>query len=279
MQLSRGAEPFPGYRLDRILGRGGWGEVWRALRSDNSELALKFVPTQSQTAAVQEIRALQSIRELRHPNLIHIEKVWCCAGYLVIAMEMAEGSLQDLLDIYRDEFQSPIFPEHACFFLSQAAEAVDFLNARQHMIDGQRVAIRHCDIKPSNILLQGKTVKLADFSLVVQTSSTLVNHRRTGTLHYAAPEVFQGLLSDRTDQYALAVTYCHIRSGRLPFTDSPSTFKPDYVRPTPDLSELSTDERSIIARALNQVPNDRWPSCKEMLRRLSACHTRALAGA
>src|SRR5207302_3208300 len=107
------------------------------------------------------------------------------------------------------------------------------LNARQHVLGGQRVAIRHCDIKPSNLLLQGQTLKVADFSLATLTSSEMWYHRRAGTLDYAAPEVFQGRLSERTDQYALAVSYCLLRGGELPFSDTPASFQSNYVRPAP----------------------------------------------
>lgn len=271
LQLRSGAEPYPGFRLDRFLGRGAWGEVWRAVRSDGKEFALKFLPSDSQFAAVQEIRALQSIRQVKHPNLIQIDQVWCCSGYLVIAMELAEGSLLDLLDVYQQEFHSTIYHEHACFFLMQVAQVLDFLNTRQHTINGQCMALRHCDVKPSNILLKGRSVKLADFSLVAQATSSMWYHRRIGTLHYAAPEIFHGCLSDRTDQYALAVTYCHIRGGRLPFEDTPDNFARDYLRPVPDLSMLTVEEMPIVRRALSPTPQDRWPSCVDMMRRLTNC--------
>ena len=92
-----------------------------------------------------------------------------------------------------------------------------------------------------------------------------------GTLCYTAPEVFQGWLSDRTDQYALAVSYCELRSGRLPFSDTPETFDKKYLRPEPDLSMLSPAEQPIIARALDAVPQDRWPSCSNLMTRLTQC--------
>jgi serine/threonine protein kinase len=266
--LQEGLEPFPGYRLTGFLGRGGWGEVWKATRPDGPPLALKFLPCNSQLAAAQEIRGLQSIRQLRHRHLIHIDQVWCYAGYIVIAMELAEGSLLDLLGVYIGEFGTGIIADHLCHFLAQAAAALDFLNARQHNLNGQRVAVRHCDVKPSNVLLVGGVVKLTDFSLATQTTASMWHHRKLGTLDYAAPEVFHGWLSDRTDQYALAVTYCHLRSGKLPFNDTPSRFRSDYVRSAPDLTELMPEERTVILRSLNPVPQDRWPSCTELINRL-----------
>jgi serine/threonine protein kinase, bacterial len=267
--LAREAEPVPGYRLSRPLGRGGWGEVWQAT-CDGRDWALKFIPCESQQAP-QEIRALQAIRQLQHPHLLQIEQIWSVPGYIVIAMELAEGSMLDVLDVYLAESGQPINADHVCFFLMQAAQALDFLNARQHTVNGRRVAFRHCDVKPSNLLVVGQTVKLADFSLAVQTTSTMWYHQRMGTLDYSAPEIFQGWLSDRTDQYALAVSYCHLRSGRLPFPQSPPKFTRDYVRPAPDLTMLSAAERPIIFRALAPVPQDRWPSCTKLIEQLSPC--------
>jgi serine/threonine protein kinase len=262
-------EPFPGYRLYQFLGRGSWGEVWKAFKPNGQPIALKFLTCDSTQAAAKEIRALQAIRQLHHPNLIRIEQVWCHLGYVIIGMELAEGSLADLLEVYRAEFGLAMVAEHVLHYLGPIAAALDFLNTRQHLVDGCRVALRHCDVKPSNLLLFGDTAKLADFSVATQSTSELWYHRRVGTLDYIAPEVFQGRLSERTDQYALAVTYCQLRGNRLPFHDTPTTFQQNYVRPRPDLSMLRPDERPIIARALAPVPLDRWPSCVELIHQLT----------
>jgi serine/threonine protein kinase len=220
-----------------------------------------------------EVRGLEAIRKLHHRYLLAVDQVWLAPGYIVMSMELAEGSLLDLLGVYLTDMGMPIVPRHLCHFLTQAAGAIDFLNTRQHLIDGRRVAVRHCDIKPSNLLLMPDgSVKVSDFTLAMQTTSTIDFHRRAGTLDYTAPEVFQRQLSERTDQYALAVTYCQLRGDRLPFTDTPSKFVQSYVRPAPDLSMLSEEECPIIARGLAPVPQDRWPSCTEMMRRLSQCH-------
>jgi serine/threonine protein kinase len=269
VSLAPEIEPFPGYRLVRFLGRGGWGEVWSARRPDGRSAALKFLPSDSQLASAQEIRALQMIRCLDHPHLLRIEQIWCWSGFVVIAMELAEGSMVDLLHVYEDEEGGCIPADHLCHYLAQAADAIDFLNARQHMIDNQRVAVRHCDIKPSNLLVLGGKVKVADFSLAARVTSPMWSHQRVGTLNYAAPEIFQGWLSDRTDQYALAVSYHELRTRRLPFHDTPPRFDKNYVRPTPDLSRLEPEERPILQRALDPVPQDRWPSAREMVERLA----------
>ncbi len=262
-------EPYPGYRLRQVLGRGGFAEVWEAETPAGGTIALKFMPANDSLAASKEIRSIQAIRNLEHPNLIRIEQVWCHLGYIIIAMELADGSLLDLLDAYLTEFRTPIVGEQVCQYLSQAAEGIDFLNTRQHMLDGRKVSFQHCDIKPSNLLLFGDTVKLADFGLAAPTASALKAHRRAGTLNFTAPEVFQSRLSDWTDQYSLGVSYCELRGGRLPFRDTPTTFVKGYTRPAPDLSMLPDLERPIVFRALNPVPQDRWPSFRDFMSRLS----------
>jgi serine/threonine protein kinase len=268
LQLEAGAEPVPGYCLVQFLGRGGFGEVWEAESPQGTRVAMKFLPCGSSDKAAQENRSIQMVRQLGHANLIRIDDTWCLPGYLVVAMELAEGTLQDLYEAFEAEFGTPISTEQLWPLLSQAAEALDFLNRRQHRLNGQCVGIQHCDIKPSNLLLFGDMVKLSDYSLASTTTSGMKMHQRSGTTAYCAPEVFQGRLSDRTDQYALAVTYCQLRTGRLPFHDSPKHFTRSYVRPAPDLAMLSDVERPLIARALAPVPMDRWRSCGELVAQL-----------
>lgn len=267
--LQTGMEPYPGYRLRQLLGRGGFADVWEAETADGNAVALKFLPCDDGLVASKEIRSIQAVRQIRHPNLITIDQVWVHLGYIVVAMELAEGSLLDLLDAYQGEMNSAVPPEQVLMYLTQAAEALDFMNTRQHTLDGRKVAFQHCDIKPSNILLFGDTVKLADFGLASPTSAALKFHRRAGTLDFTAPEVFQGRLSDWTDQYALAITYCYLRGGQLPFSNTPPKFDRAYVRPTPDLSMLPEKERPVVARALAPVPQNRWPSSLEFMAHLS----------
>jgi serine/threonine-protein kinase len=267
--LEAGLEPFPGYHLRRLLGHGSFGEVWEAEAEDGTSVALKFLPAERQHATPGELRCLQAVRQLLHPNLIRIHRVWCHLGYVVIAMERADGTLADVQATYRSSFGTAILPEHVCLLLSQAAAGLDFLNARRHLIEGQAVAVQHCDVKPNNLMVFGDTVKLADFGLAALMTGPSMAHRPSGTPGYAAPEVFRGRLSRHSDQFALAVTYCELRSGGMPFASPPRTFRPDYFHPPPDLSALSPKERPIVARALAILPEERWPSCGAFINELS----------
>jgi serine/threonine protein kinase len=274
-KLEPGMEPYPGYQLRRRLGRGGFADVWEASVAGRDVVALKFLPCANSRSTTFEVRSIQMVRALEHPNLVRIDRVWCLPGYIVIAMERADASLLDLLDIYETEFGTPVATEHTCHLLCQAAAALDFLNTPQHLVSGTRVGIQHRDVKPSNLLLFGDTVKVTDFGLATVLAGVTAPCEKAGTVEYSAPEVFQGRLSNRTDQYALALTYCHLRAGRMPFADSPSTFESPYVRTPPDLTILPPAERAVVARALAQSPEARWPTCVEFMDRLArvACRS------
>ncbi len=258
----------PGYRLHRLRGRGSFGQVWEAENKAGELVALKFLPCVGDQAGM-EVRSLQLIRDLSHPGLIRIDKVWSAAGCLVVAMELADGSLGDLLEVYRTDLGSCLPRDHLLPLLTRAGEALDFLNTSQRLVNDQWVTLQHCDVTPKNMLVFDSTVKLSDFGLTTALSTREKSHPRAGTPAYAGPEVFQGRVSERTDQYALAVCYCVLRGGRPPFPDTPCDFDPMYVRPYPDLDMLDFEEQPIILRALAPAPQDRWPSCGELLARLA----------
>jgi len=267
--LRVGLEPCAGYRLRELRGQCSFGCVWEAETSRGQAVALKFLSCADGITTRQEIRAIQRVSQLRHAHLVPVEQVWCWQNYVVVTMPLADGSLLDLLEAYQDEYGGAMTCELACFYLAQAAEGLDFLNARQHEHDGRLVGFQHCDIKPSNLLLFEDTVKIADFGLATPTSFPLKMHRRAGTPDYMAQEIFQGRISDWSDQHALAVTWCQLRTGHLPFPESDSLEARANLR-VADLSLLAPVERPIIRRALSLLPQNRWPSCGEMIEQLRA---------
>jgi serine/threonine protein kinase len=271
---SAGMEPFPGFRLRELRGRGAFAEVWEALSSDGTSVALKFMTSASPSVAAREVRSIQAIRQLRHPGMIRIDQVWFQGGAIVVAMELADGSLLELLEAYQTEYGTNVPAQDLIPMLRQAADALDFLNARAHDHSGSKVAFQHCDIKPSNLLLVGETVKLADFGLSTALRSSSVPFPRCGTLDFVPPEVFQETLTDRSDQFALAVTWCYMRTARLPFPEPPGgKFVKGYVRPQPDLRGLTESEQAVLRRALGPVPQDRWPSCTALIDALDQAMT------
>ena len=272
--LQAGLVPYPGYRLRTFLGRGGFGEVWEAAVEGGAPVALKFMECNASRSAQHEIRTLQVVQHLSHPNLLRVERVWSYQSFLVIAMELAHADLDDLLQAAQKKHGTGLGLKQTCAYLTPVADALDFLNRRQHKVGGQLVGVQHCDVKPSNMLLVGGTVKLGDFGTATLMTAGTQPHRHQGTADYAAPELFQRRVHERTDQYALAVSYCVVRGGgRLPFADAAAAYRRGRGQPVPDLTMLTARERPIIARALDPVPHRRWPCCADLLAELTAAVT------
>src|SRR5262249_1374438 len=89
-------EPIPGYRLLRQCGKGGFGEVWEAVGPGGLRVALKLVPLGGKVGE-SELRALELIKGIRHAHLLAMFGAWQVAGRLIIAVELAEGTLFDRL--------------------------------------------------------------------------------------------------------------------------------------------------------------------------------------
>ena len=268
--LEAGAEPILGYRLVERLGRGGCGEVWKATGPGGFELALKFVCL-AESIGPLELRALQIIKDVRHPHLLATFGAWQVGRYLVIAMELAERTL---LDRFRETagqgFPGIPAPEIHEHFLD-AARGLDYLNEPRHPSEGaEPVGIQHRDVKPQNLLLVGGSVKVADFGLARILEHTQTSHTGSMTPAYAAPEFFKKQTSSQSDQYSLAVTYCHLRGGRLPFTGGMAEIMAGHLLEPPDLTMLPEGEREAAARALAKEPRDRWGSCRAFVEALSS---------
>jgi serine/threonine protein kinase len=267
IRLEAGSRPFPGLKLIQLRGRGGFAEVWEAVDAQGERLAVKFMLSRNATSSSREMRIIQEIQKLSHRNLLRTNNVWSIPDYIVVAMELADGSLLEMLDVYQEEYHTALGAPLVVDYLRQAAAGLDFLNARRHTFDGRLVGFQHCDIKPSNLLLKGETVKLADFGLCTPMQAFQTSYERAGTICFAPPEIHRGSLADSSDQYSLAVTYYFLRTGSFPFPEAPSKFQRQYSynRPAPDLSKIRRGERRVLERALDLEPGNRWPSCSAMM--------------
>src|SRR5262249_23215496 len=87
---------------------------------------------------------------------------------------------------------------------------------------------------------------------------------------YAAPEFLQGKATRWSDQYCLAVTYCHLCGGRLPFEGSAVQVMAGHTMHAPDLTMLPEHDGHVVGRALAKKPEERWPSCREFVQALAA---------
>jgi formylglycine-generating enzyme required for sulfatase activity len=268
--LQAGAEPVPGYRLVDRLGKGGYGEVWMALGPGQVPVALKFIELHG-IAHQQEERALELMRQLRHANLLTIAAHWQTESQLIIAMELADGTLLDRFYECLAEGLPGIPAKELQEFMAEAAKGIDFLNEPRHTLDGKSgVSIQHRDIKPANLLVVGGSVKVGDFGLVKLLENTRASHTGNLTVGYAAPECFGGQVHRLSDQYSLAITYTEMRTGLLPFRGTLEQITLGHLNEAPDLESLPEPERSVVARALAKDPEDRWPNCRTFVAELAA---------
>jgi eukaryotic-like serine/threonine-protein kinase len=257
-----GAEPLPGYRLLKLLGRGGFGEVWKCEAPGRLHKAIKFVAGGDQLRT--ELSAFEHVRTIRHPYLMSLERVELLAGELVMVMELADGQVNDrfhacvtdgLRGIPRDELLS---------YLKEAAEALDFLSSRYRL--------QHLDVKPENLLLLAGHVKVGDYGLVRRADPTqpAAVCEFGFTPRYAAPEVLQGGVDHRSDQYSLALVYTELLTGAFPFTGkSAQQLLMQHLTAVPDLTALPAHERDIVEQALSKKPTERFSSSSAFIRALS----------
>jgi hypothetical protein len=258
-RLSPGDEPVPGWRLARWIAAGGFGEVWEAVGPGGFHLALKLVPLAGRAGHVEEA-ALQKVRDLRHAHLLTFFAAWRAGTWLVVACELADRSLADRLQQCLDAGEAGVPASELSRYLRDAAEGLDYLNAR---------SVQHRDVKPSNLLLVGESVKVGDLGLLKELTAAMASHTGLMTPEYAAPEFFDGKVTRHSDQYSLAVAYCELRGGRLPFKGTPLQLLRCHTHTPPDLSMLPHAEWNVVARALNKDPNRRWPSCTAFAEQLA----------
>jgi formylglycine-generating enzyme required for sulfatase activity len=270
--LEPGAEFVPGYRLTRRLGRGGFGEVWKAVGPGGVPTAMKFLRLEEGGAAV-EAQALEFMKYVSHPHLLTTFGIWHRDNLLILGMELAECTLQDRLREAVRQHAPGIPSAELLEYMREATKGIDFLNEPRHTIDGRpNQSIVHRDINPQNLLLVGGGVKVADFGLARVMERSVTASAGGMTPAYAAPEFFHKQVSKQSDQYCLAVSYCQLRSNRLPFEGHPLEVMAGHLTQPPDLTILPEAERDVVARALAKQPHDRWPSCRVFVQELADCH-------
>lgn len=211
---------FGPYRLERLLGRGGMGEVHEAydtVRGRNVALKLLAVHlSDDETFTARFRREARIAARLNDPHIVPIHDSGEIDGRLYLDMRLILG--EDLGALLARE--GKLDPDRATTIIEQVASALDTAHE-----DG----LVHRDVKPSNILMTAgrpgrpEFVYLCDFgiarsvtpsphSAVTATGATL------GTLHYMAPERFLGVAIDhRVDIYALACMFYECLTGRRPF--------------------------------------------------------------
>jgi serine/threonine protein kinase len=265
----------PGYKPIKRLGRGSFGEVWRAEAPGGFPVAMKIIlrPLDDEEAQ-REKRALELTKQLRHAYLLQTHAYWELGDQLYIAMELADGNLRDRLNECRAAGMNGIPPDELLRYFEEAAAALDLVHS---------YGVWHRDIKPDNLLLikpgprhknaptstiLGAYVKIADFGLARSWQSVSING--AGTPAYMAPEVWRNKTSRTSDQYSLAATYCELRLGRTLYASKDMySLMNDHIEQKPDLRPLEEAEQAVLLRALSKNPDERYESCRAFVKALT----------
>lgn len=200
--------------------------------------------------------------------------------WLVVAMLLGDLNLSDRLEQCKSEGMSGIPAQELLDYMEEASKAIDFLNTPQHDLGEGPVSIQHCDIKPANIMLVGGSVVICDFGLArVLTDVTTTATGMVGSPAYMPPESIIRRPGHASDQYSLAITYFELRTGELPFDDENYMAVLDAHRTGKlNLSRLAPAEREVIRKATALQPEDRYPSCQEMVSALKNAVAPPVAG-
>lgn len=267
------------FRIDRLIGRGGYGAVYLATQLGMERsvaikvLKAEFVGDLKEVARFQlEARAIAT---LRHPGIVLVHDFGVAeGGRLYLVMEYLEGRpLSSILST-----DAPLEPARALELVSQAADA---------LAEAHRAGIVHRDLKPDNLFVvedrrRGETVKLLDFGVAKmvgggeQVGALTQTGVAIGSPRYMSPEQCQSHpVTGQTDIYSLGCILYEALCGRPVFrADSITALMVAQVRATPaPLSRngqiLSGSLVDLTLRCLAKAPDDRPPGADALVRELS----------
>ncbi|KAI9378003.1 hypothetical protein POPTR_018G022300v4 [Populus trichocarpa] len=197
---------------DKLLGKGGFGRVYKAVMEDDSSAAVKKLDCATDDAQREFENEVDLLSKFHHPNIISIVgfSVHEEMGFIIYEL-MPNGCLEDLL-------HGPSRGSSLNWHL-RLKIALDTARGLEYLHEFCKPAVIHRDLKSSNILLDANfNAKLSDFGLAVADSShNKKKLKLSGTVGYVAPEyMLDGELTDKSDVYAFGVVLLELLLGRRP---------------------------------------------------------------
>ena len=276
---------FGPYRIDRFLGAGGMGQVYRGTDTRlNRTVAIKVLPPTLATDAQSRARfdrEARTIAGLAHPHICTLHDVGHQDGVDFLVMEYLEGeTLAARLE------KGPVPFDQALTYAGEIAEA---------LTAAHRLGIVHRDLKPSNIILTKGGAKLLDFGLAKPDAPALltaggstepttppgVTEQGTilGTFQYMAPEQLEGKDADaRTDIFAFGAVVYEMLTGKKAFEGKSQASligaimhaEPAAISASLPLTPPALDR--LVKTCLAKEPDDRWQSARDLRRELQWVH-------
>ncbi|MFT5083408.1 MAG: serine/threonine protein kinase/tetratricopeptide (TPR) repeat protein [Lentisphaeria bacterium] len=255
---------IPGYKIIRILGKGGMATVYLAEQDVfEREIALKVmsrVLDEDSNFGQRFFREARIVSKLVHPNIVTVHDVGKHDGHLYLSMEYIDG--RDLKYVH----PSLNLRQKICA-VRDVAKALDYAGSKGYV---------HRDIKPENIMLHssdGRAV-LMDFGIArAVESDTSVTQVGTaiGTPHYMSPEQAKGRAVDnRSDIYSLGVVFYFLLAGKVPFDgESAVAIGIKHITELPPLLPNGFEGlQPILDTMLAKDVKNRYQTAKDLIRDL-----------
>jgi serine/threonine protein kinase len=254
--LDHVGQPLGNYRLIRLLGSGGFANVFLGEHVYlNRQAAIKILQARlTQNALEVFLNEARTIASLTHRNIVQVLEFGVEKDIPFLVMSYApNGTLR-----HRHPNQSRPSLTEVVSYIRQVADALQYAHDRN---------VIHRDIKPENMLVGlNDDVLLSDFGIaVVAQSSRYGGQEVGGTVAYMSPEQLQGRASPASDQYALAVVAYEWLAGELPFKGTFGEIGSQHIfTPPPPLRgkipSLPLSVEQILQTALNKNPQQRFQS-------------------
>jgi eukaryotic-like serine/threonine-protein kinase len=266
------------YVLERRIGVGGMGEVFRAIAVGEAgfarPLAIKrLLPLLSRDAGFVRafVAEARLAARLHHPGIVQVYEFAQAGEHHYLSMELVDGVDLGRVGAAIRRAQRPLEAGVACFVASEVAAALDYAHALGDD-DGRSLELVHRDVTPSNVMVTAAgAVKLLDFG-VAKVSARIADERtRTGVLKgkagYVSPEAADGRAVDRRgDLFALGVVLWELLAARRLFhgVDELDALRRVRAAEVPPL-DAPPDVDAVVRRLLARAPDARFATGAEVV--------------